>query len=244
MASNDESERGGRHEARLFGAPEPRRFRDTLEGRALSYSAAIHFDSEAEQDRLLAIEKVALDIFDNPAAARAFAVNPEAYLKRAGIEGVEVDLNSPEVRVAMAMGDPEVRTAAQRGDVEGFIDAIRAQGIDTHEPLSPVAAFEIAAMLSAVAVTWAAVGYSVYAGMMVRTGAAFWTSVTVRGVEPFVAQDHANLIRQLAEQVGGSEFAQIVGRRAVERVLEEYANLHEQAPELLSEFAPRGEERS
>src|SRR5437870_3328518 len=91
---------------RLFGAPEPERFASTPQGKTLTETAAIHFKSKRGKNinKLLAIEKLALDIFQDSQAARAFAVNPEEYLRRSGFADVKLDLNSQEVRIAMAIG--------------------------------------------------------------------------------------------------------------------------------------------
>ncbi len=99
---------------RLFGAPEPEKFTSTLEGKVLTETAAIHFKNKKDKniDRLLAIEKLVLDIFQDSDAARAFAVNPEEYLRRYGFTNVKLDLNSEEIRAAMAVGDPLARQAA------------------------------------------------------------------------------------------------------------------------------------
>ena len=119
-----------RKKTQLWGAPNPQRFKDTAEGKALTKAARIHFTNASDQNRLMAVEKLALEyVLNDPLAARAFAVNPDEYLRQMGFTNVKLDLNSQEVRAAMAMGDPRVKEAANRGDVTGFIDAVMAQGI-------------------------------------------------------------------------------------------------------------------
>ncbi|MGY1829046.1 hypothetical protein ACI8AA_01310 [Geodermatophilus sp. SYSU D01180] len=243
MTSGPSSRDPNRAQARLFGAPDPITFRDTPVGRALAASAEIHFDTREEQDRLIAIEKLALDIFEDPVAARAFVVNPSEYLRRSGFENVELDVASPEVRVAMALGDPEVKRAALNNDVDGFLDALREQGIVTEPGRQIFAVFpvEIAAVLSAVAWTWAAALHSVAAAMMVETFAALHSSIaiktTVKGplpvVEPMSRDEHLRMIQGVAAAAGDEEFVRAVGDRIVRELYERYADLHASVVDVL-----------
>ncbi len=89
-----------RTKARLWGAPDPVDFKKTNIGRALESAAKIHFRKRRDIDRLLALEKLAIDVFSDSASARAFATNPKAYMAQAGLPKVELDLNSAEVRLA------------------------------------------------------------------------------------------------------------------------------------------------
>ncbi|RKG82742.1 hypothetical protein D7W79_01700 [Corallococcus exercitus] len=233
MAKRGPSKKG----LRLFGAPEPEDFRKTPIGSALAESAKIHFEKKVDQDRLLAVEKVALDIFYDPLAARAFAVNPEEYLRSAGFANVKLDLSSAQVRTAMALGDPKVRHAARNGDVEKFLDALMEQGIQPTPSMMPAFAFELAAVLSAVAVTWAAVGFSVGAGMWVGAYAAVAVKTAVRvsaiSVSPETGgrsilgvKEHQELISRIAHHVGGPTFARQVLTSSTERIIGEYVKLH------------------
>ena len=170
---------------RLWGAPEPEKFTATEQGKALAEAAKIHFDRRSDQNRLLALEKVALDIFNNPLAARAFAVNPEEYLAQSGFPGIKLDLNSQEVRIAMALGDPAVKEAARKGDVDAFLDAMMAQGIKPSIG-SPMALLgvELAVWFTAVAVSWVAAAYTV------ETAVAVHHKIGVAGVDPLTVQGH------------------------------------------------------
>jgi hypothetical protein len=217
--------RGARKDdIRLFGAPPAERFTDTRVGSALRDAARIHLDDRKDRDHLVAVEKLAIDILNDPNAARAFAVNPQEYLRRGGFRGVELDLNSEEVRLAMAMGDPAVRAAARAGDVDAFLDAVMGQGFDiTTSGLVLFAAIEVAVYFSAAAVSWVAAAYTV------ETAVAVHHQVGVIAANRFSAELHKRGLAQLAERVGNREFAAHVTSRAMERVIEEYLELMEEA---------------
>jgi hypothetical protein len=209
---------------RLFGAPEPEKFASTPDGKMLTETASIHFKSKRGKDlnRLLAIEKLALDIFQDSQAARAFAVNPEEYLRRSGFADVKLDLNSQEVRIAMAVGDPLARQAATRGDVQGFLDAILAQGI---KPTVGIGNFvHVEALVHSSAV--------VYFIAIVVT----FQKITTATAVPIVAigapvldkTQHMRVLTQIAEHLGDKAFSRQVASKRVEEIVAKYTELTQQ----------------
>jgi len=204
---------------RLFGAPEPEKFASTPDGKTLRATAAIHSKSQKHVNRLLAIEKLALDIFQDSQAARAFAVNPEEYLRRSGLPDVTLDLNSQEVRIAMAIGDPLARQAATRGDVEGFVDAILAQGITPAVGLGKFVHVE------------ALVHSSVVVYFIARV-VTFQKIVTATAIPVVVIADptlaktqHMSVLRRIAEHLGDKAFARQVASQKVEDIVAKYTDL-------------------
>jgi hypothetical protein len=204
---------------RLFGAPEPEKFASTPDGKTLSATAAIHSKSPTNINRLLAIEKLVLDIFQDALAARAFAVNPEEYLRRSGFAGVKLDLSSQEVRIAMAMGDPVARQAATRGDVEGFVDAIVAQGIEPAVGLGRFVHIE-ALVHSSVVVYFIA---RVVTFQKIVTATAI--PVVVIANPNFATAQHLRVLRRIAEHLGDKAFARQVASQKVEDIIAKYNDL-------------------
>jgi hypothetical protein len=206
---------------RLFGAPEPERFASTPQGKTLTETAAIHFKSKRGKNinKLLAIEKLALDIFQDSQAARAFVVNPEEYLRRSGFADVKLDLNSQEVRIAMAIGDPLARQAAMKGDVEGFIDAILAQGIKPSVGIGSFVHVE-ALVHSSVVVYFIA---AVVTFQKITTATAI--PIAVIGAPMLDKTQPMKVLSQIAEHIGDEAFSAQVGSKRVEDVVAKYTEL-------------------
>lgn len=221
--------RGAR--ARLWGAPEPENFKRGRVGQALQKAARIHLRKSRDIDRLLAVEKLAIDIFSNSASARAFAVNPTEYMTRAGFPDVKLDLNSLEVRLAMAMGDPKVRQSAAEGDAIGFVRAVMDQGLRDLSVLRLGGLFfvEVVAVSSAIAVNTA---------VAVNTAAAVNTAVAVTEVEVTVGGStpiaiggatavarQVDMLSRMATDLGSPALARSIRSAKVKKVLEEYNRL-------------------
>jgi len=219
-----------RTKTQLWGAPTPENFKDTREGRALARAARIHSKKPGDQNHLLAIEKLTMDVLNDPLAARAFAVNPDEYLKQMGFTNVKLDLNSQEVRVAMAMGDQRVREAANRGDVTGFIDAVSAQGIAPAANVSAFAAVELAVWSSTVVITFAVVIASIK--VIVNIPGPFpvviFGPISVPVIHPVTTQFHKDTLAQIANHIGDANFAKQVHAKNMERLIEEYRKLAEE----------------
>lgn len=219
-----------RDAVRLWGAPQPEVFIESAPGAALAQASTIHFDKKKDRDRLLALEKLALDIFNDPLAARAFAVNPDEYMRRGGFPNVGVDLNSQEVKIAMALGDPAVREAARRGDVDSFLDAMIAQGIKPSIG-SPLALFgvELAVWFTAVAVSWVAAAYSV------ETAVSLHHKIGVIGVKPTTVEHHVDALTRIAKRLGGPDFVKKVQSARMKQIVERYVALHKAAIKTVAE---------
>lgn len=214
--------RPGRGGARLWGAPEPGNFKRTRTGRALGAAAALHLRRRGDVDRLLALEKVAIDVFADTAAARAFATNPEAYLAQAGFPGVKLDLNAREVRLAMALGDPAVRRAAAEGDTVAFVRAVLDQGVGELKvgTLGGIIVAEIVAHAS-VALTAVAIAVT-HAVAVTRTVAVTETEVTG---DDGILTLQLRMLSQVARELGAPRVARELQAPAVRRLLERYRRL-------------------
>jgi hypothetical protein len=216
-----------RKETRLWGAPSPEKFKDTPTGKALTKAARIRFTKAQDQNRVLALEKLALDIFNSPLAARAFAVNPEEYIRQAGLLNVKLDLNSQEVRAAMALGDPLVKETADRGDVIGFIDAVMAQGIKPSLGISGFVAVELAAVSSVAVISTAVVliNTKVIVNISGPVPVVVFGPASVPVVHPLTTQFHKDALAQIAKHIGDAKFAKEVHSKNMERLVQEYTDL-------------------
>jgi hypothetical protein len=204
-------------------------------GQALEQTARIHFNNRRDIDRLIALEKLAIDIFSDSASARAFATNPQEYLAQAGFREVTLDLNSLEIRLAMAMGDPKVRQAAAQGDTVGFVRAVMDQGLDDISLLRIGGLFvvEIAAAASVITQQLAVTRVlAVSRGVIVTQLAAITeVDVTVSGGTPIALGGETAITRQIdvlsrmAADLGNPALAESVRSDEVRRVLKEYIDL-------------------
>jgi hypothetical protein len=209
---------------RLYGAPDPERFTETGLRATLETSASIHFKEQQDRNRLVALEELAIAILEEPVAARAFALNPKEYLRRAGFPTVKIDLESREFKVALAMGDPAVREAARRGDVEGFVKAVMDQGIaPSLRSVVVLLAVEIGAYLSAVVVSWVIAAYTL------ETYVNAHHKVTVWGAQRLTVEHHLAELRRLAEMFGGPEFVREVESANMAKILADYCKLEAEA---------------
>jgi hypothetical protein len=233
--TKDGSRSRQRTKTRLWGAPDPTDFKKSNIGRTLEKAAKIHFKNRRDIDRLIALEKLAIDIFSNSASARAFATNPQEYMAQAGLPDVKLDLNSPEVRLAMAMGDPKVRQSAAQGDTVGFVRAVMDQGLKDLSLLRIGGLFviEIVAAASVVtqqlAVTRAltitkAVAITEMAVVTeIEAVASGGTPIALGGATAITRQ--VDMLSRMAEDLGSPALAKSVRSAKVRRVLKEYIDL-------------------
>jgi hypothetical protein len=214
-----------RNRSRLWGAPEPADFKATDIGRALGEAATIHSLGRRETEKLLAIEKLAFDVFCDSSSARAFCANPKEYMARAGLSDAKLDINSEEVRLAMAMGDPAVREAAWRGDRRGFVRAVMAQGFSKLSAgvmggfITVEIAVEASLALAVVAV--------VYTRAAVLTKAVVGVDVKVEASGPIITavQRQVDTLARMAEDLGNPALARRIRSAKMRKILERYARL-------------------
>lgn len=223
MAATRKPRRGARAKERLWGAPAPSDFKRTRTGRELTEAARLHLKRRGDIDRLLAVEKLAIDVFADSAAARAFATNPEAYMAQAGLSGVRLDLNSREVRLAMAMGDPEVRRAAAEGDAVAFVRAVMDQGFAelTVGTLGGVIVVEFVAHAS-IALTAVAIAVTRTVSVT-KTLLVTETKVTEDGGTILTRQ--IDMLTRMAEQLAAPRLARAIRTPSTRKLLERYVEL-------------------
>ena len=213
----------GRQKVRLWGAPEPEDFKKTEVGRALVETAKLHSKNRADIDSLLAVEKLAIDIFTDAASARAFATNPGEYMTQAGFPNVKLNLNSQEVRLAMAMGDPTVRKAAAQGDSVRFARAVMDQGLRdlTVGSIGGVLVAEIlvhaSAVLTAVAVAATRVG--------VISKVVAVVEVKVSGDGGTILTRQVEMLSRMAEELGNPRLAKSVRSAKIQKMLSRYIDV-------------------
>lgn len=82
------------------------------------------------QKQGMALCLLAKDIIMHPGSAgKRFSADPKAYLKERGIIGVDLDLNSREVKIVLALGDEAVRGAALKGDTRRYLQLLESRGL-------------------------------------------------------------------------------------------------------------------
>jgi hypothetical protein len=80
------------------------------------------------QQEIIAIGKLSHDIFNEPKTAEIFSKDPNKYLVSIVLDGVTLDTNSVEVKVALALGDVDVRNAINQNDIELFVKVLEDKG--------------------------------------------------------------------------------------------------------------------
>ena len=159
-----------------------------------------------------ALATLARDVVADPSSAAAFAKDPSGYLAAAGFPHLQVDRESREFRLVLALADPKVRAAAASGDPILFLDAIRPLGFDTgdkdilacHREYSPqssrVWAVVLLVVVGAIAIALVAVAVAVIA--------VVWVEVAAESLE------QSPEVAQLAGALGGKSFAEDVVKAA------------------------------
>lgn len=83
-----------------------------------------------EQEVLYNLNKLAKDVYLNPKLAKDFENNPDYLLEQYGISsGIELNPNSPQVRVIIALADESVVNALNQKDFVRYISLLEAKGI-------------------------------------------------------------------------------------------------------------------
>jgi hypothetical protein len=236
MATRKRASRSRDHaKPRLWGAPEPDDFKKSKFGRVLGEAAKIHFKNRRDIDRLLALEKLAIDIFSDSRSARAFATNPQEYMAQSGFPNVKLDLNSIEVRLAMAMGDPKVRVAAAQGDVVGFVRAVMDQGLKDLSVgvVGRLFVVEIVAAGSVVTRQAVLTRALVITKAIAITELAIATDVDVVtsggtpiafGGATFVDRE-VSILSRMAEDLGKPQLVKAIRSQKIRKVLQQYGQL-------------------
>jgi len=82
------------------------------------------------QEQAIALCLLAKDVIARPdEAGRRFSADPKGYLAEKGIIGVDLDLNSREVKIVLALGDGAVREAAMNGDTQRYLQLLESRGL-------------------------------------------------------------------------------------------------------------------
>jgi len=196
-------------------------------------------------DDVLALHMLTKQVFDDPAVATTFARDPAAYLRSLRLDHVQLDMESVEVKLALAAGDPELRALIAASDFKGFVNALAERGLlgeAGRSKLSQRAAMALASSLGVpastpgtdaffafaaaflfvvVAITWVTVGYSVVAGVAVATQAALATRTAVSTETQYTSGSSARQIplraeRRIFDHAPGLALAGVFGGYAAE----------------------------
>jgi hypothetical protein len=102
---------------------------------SLGFTPIVELDlPQTIQEQIIAISILSQDVFDNPEIAQQFSSNPEAYLESIGYGDISLDLESAEVKTALALGDIDVRNAIEQKDLSLFINLLQNKGYLDLEP--------------------------------------------------------------------------------------------------------------
>lgn len=144
-----------------------------------------------------ALSQLASDVISNPASAAAFVKDPSGYFTEAGFTNFQVDPQSREFKLALALADPRVRAAAISGDPILFLDTIRPLEFDTSD-------LQILSTRPDALIVVVAVAVLVVIAIAVAVAVAVVVVVEVAVAEALVQSSEA---AQLAAALGGKSFA-------------------------------------
>lgn len=92
-------------------------------------SQVINLRITAEEEAYLAfLKKLSDDIIKEPAVAREFAKDPNAFVKQYGYEG-KVNLDEGMLKLILALGDEDINTAINQNDVTTVIALMERKGL-------------------------------------------------------------------------------------------------------------------
>ncbi|GAB4171251.1 MAG: hypothetical protein Kow00108_05610 [Calditrichia bacterium] len=133
--------------------------------------------------KIIFLNQLAKDIYDNPVVAKSFREDPEAYLKKIGLKNFEPDFDDFEIQFAMLFSDEEIRMAASQKDVENFFKLVN-QRFKNKQRLQARSAAAVVVALALVAVyvgfaaaNWVTVGISLETVLGVHHYFAAWSKV-------------------------------------------------------------------
>lgn len=67
------------------------------------------------------INKLSLDIINNPSIAEKFAKDPSSYTKKLGYADLKINVEDDLLKLILILGDPEINKAIHKNDIESFI---------------------------------------------------------------------------------------------------------------------------
>jgi hypothetical protein len=94
----------------------------------------------AAWDDAVALIALGREVIANPESAVVFSRDPKRYLADHALGHVQVNPDSFEVKIALALGDPEIRDAIRRHDVRGALAALERRGLLSSKAASPLPA--------------------------------------------------------------------------------------------------------
>lgn len=81
---------------------------------------------------LRSLSRLAKDVYKNPSLAQQFNQDPDSLLSKYGIvPGIELNINSPQIKAIMALSDKEVVEALEQKDFVRYLTLLENKGILT-----------------------------------------------------------------------------------------------------------------
>ena len=85
--------------------------------------------SEKDIKEITFIHKFSKDIIKNPELVSNFIANPNSILSQYNINDIEIDLNSEEIQLLIALGDKDIHKAIQAKDLKTFLFLLQKKGL-------------------------------------------------------------------------------------------------------------------
>lgn len=92
-------------------------------------SQVVNLKISAEDEAYLSfLQKLSEDIVKEPAVAREFAKDPDAFVKQYGYES-KVDLDESMLKLILSLGDEDINTAVNQNDITTVIALMESKGL-------------------------------------------------------------------------------------------------------------------
>jgi hypothetical protein len=205
----------------IYGTPNPQGLRSVVPDGAhlLKLHLVLEGTEESQFDHFLALAQLASDVLEDAGVAAAFSANPRDYFARAGFPNVEIDTESVEFRLTLALADPAVRQAALSGDGVKYLQALKEYGFGAMDTTPQQTS----------GTTW--IWYYGYYAVVYVTIVAVLLALVAIAVAP--AEDPKSPELELAGALGGKTLAyDVVKAQATERANAMIADILDDKVEL------------
>jgi hypothetical protein len=85
--------------------------------------------SDEEMQYIQFIQSFAKDIFTYPELAAEFSKNPNSILEKYDVKGLDVDINNPEIQIALAFGDKEIVESIKDKNITKFLNLLEEKNL-------------------------------------------------------------------------------------------------------------------
>lgn len=95
---------------------------------SIALPVTLKFDKR-QSEYLMFLQKLAVDVIEDPNIAKVFSENPSSYLADNGFGAFSISMDDKLVKTMLILSDPKAVGMISDGDVGGFMNLMRKEGI-------------------------------------------------------------------------------------------------------------------